>query len=66
MPNTQPAGLLHLLTVYEHPTAHRMVCHAHSISLERGVFPGDSVLPANSPPGAATAPPGCREEIPTA
>ncbi|MGV9653138.1 hypothetical protein [Streptomyces sp. NPDC003554] len=65
MPNTQPAGLLHLLNVYEHPTAHRMVCHAHSVSLERGVFP-DSVLPANSPPGAATAPPGCREEIPTA
>ncbi|MFD8214916.1 hypothetical protein ACFV2U_14550 [Streptomyces sp. NPDC059697] len=49
-------GLLHVLIVYERPSAHRVVCHARSVSLERGVFLGDSVLPVDSPPGAVIPP----------
>lgn len=56
MTGTEPFGLLHVLIVYERPSAHRVVCHARSISLERGVFLGDSVLPVDSPPGAVMTP----------
>ncbi|MFF1447859.1 hypothetical protein ACFVYF_06850 [Streptomyces sp. NPDC058274] len=33
-----------------------VVCHARSVGLERAVFLGDSVLPVDSPPGAAIPP----------
>ncbi|SFH17784.1 hypothetical protein [Streptomyces mirabilis] len=56
MMSTEPVGLLHVLIVYERPSAHRVVCHARSVSLERGVFLGDSVLPVDSPPGAVIPP----------
>ncbi len=56
MMGTEPVGLLHVLIIYERPSAHRVVCHARSVSLERGVFLGDSVLPVDSPAGAVTAP----------
>ncbi|MFJ3302351.1 hypothetical protein ACIPSA_04385 [Streptomyces sp. NPDC086549] len=56
MMGTEPVGLLRVLIVYERPSAHRVVCHARSVSLERGVFLGDSVLPVDSPPGAAIPP----------
>ncbi|MFF8992208.1 hypothetical protein ACF09H_20140 [Streptomyces sp. NPDC014983] len=56
MTGTEPVGLLHVLIIYERPSAYRVVCHARSLSLERGVFLGDSVLPVDSPPGAVMAP----------
>lgn len=49
-------GLLDVLIVYERPSAHRVVCHARSVSLERGVLIGDSVLPADNPSGTAISP----------
>ncbi|MGW2637385.1 hypothetical protein [Streptomyces sp. NPDC001348] len=52
MTSTEPEGLLDVLIIYERPSAHRVVCHARSVSLERGVFLGDSVLPVDTPPGA--------------
>ncbi|WP_217561064.1 hypothetical protein [Streptomyces sp. GbtcB6] len=54
--STDPVGLLDVLIIYERPSAHRVVCHARSVSLERGVFLGDAVLPADSPPGALISP----------
>ncbi|MFF3512483.1 hypothetical protein [Streptomyces sp. NPDC002573] len=56
MTSTEPVGLLNVLIIYERPSARRVVCHARSVSLERPVFLGDSVLPVDSPPGAVTPP----------
>ncbi len=56
MSSTEPVGLLEVVLEYERPSAHRVVCHARCISLERGVFIGESVLPVDSPPGDRTSP----------
>ncbi|MET8137729.1 hypothetical protein [Streptomyces sp. NPDC005251] len=56
MSSTEPVGLLHVVIMYERPSAHRVICHARCISLERGVFVGESVLPVDSPPGDRTSP----------
>lgn len=40
----------------ERPSANRVSCHARCIGLGRSVFPGDSVLPENSPPDAGASP----------
>ncbi|MFG2961964.1 hypothetical protein ACIQPR_29975 [Streptomyces sp. NPDC091280] len=50
MTGTEPEGLLQVETVYERPSADKVVCHARCISVGRSVFPGDSVLPVDSPP----------------
>jgi hypothetical protein len=36
--------------VYERPSANRVSCHARCVSVGRSIFPGDSVLPVDSPP----------------
>ncbi|MCX4598063.1 hypothetical protein OG819_53760 [Streptomyces sp. NBC_01549] len=56
MSSTEPVGLLQVEIMYERPSAHRVVCHARCISLGRSVFPGDSVLPVDSPPDDGTPP----------
>ncbi|MFF4017895.1 hypothetical protein [Streptomyces sp. NPDC001843] len=56
MTSTEPEGLLEVLIIYERPSAHRVVCHARSVSLERGVFLRDAVLPVVSPPEAVIHP----------
>ncbi|MFE9096561.1 hypothetical protein [Streptomyces sp. NPDC007264] len=56
MMSTDPVGLLRVLIVHERPSAHRVVCHSRCVSLERGVFVGDSVLPVDTPPGAVIPP----------
>ena len=43
-------GLLQVEIVHERPSAHCVACHARSVSLERGVLPGDLALPADTPP----------------
>lgn len=45
-----------MVIVYERPSANRVVCHARCMSVGRSVFPGDSVLPVNSPPDDRTSP----------
>jgi hypothetical protein len=57
MSGTEPVGLLRVVIVYEWPSAHKVVCHARCISGGKSVFPGDSVLPEDSPPddGAPSA-----------
>ncbi|MFI1565477.1 hypothetical protein ACH4ZX_20905 [Streptomyces sp. NPDC020490] len=54
--STEPVGLLRVLIVYERPSAHRVLCHARSVSRERGVLIGDSVLPVDSPSRAVISP----------
>ena len=56
MTATEPEGLLRVLIVYERPSADRVSCHARCISVGRSVFPGDSVLPVDSPPDAGISP----------
>ncbi|MGW2959946.1 hypothetical protein ACWDGI_15865 [Streptomyces sp. NPDC001220] len=56
MSGTEPVGLLRVVIVYERPSAHRVICHARCISVGKSVFPGDSVLPEDSPPDARTSP----------
>jgi hypothetical protein len=53
---TEPVGLLKVVTVYERPSANTVVCHARCVSVGRSVFPGDSVLPVDSPPDDGTSP----------
>ncbi|MEU5093817.1 hypothetical protein [Streptomyces sp. NPDC020996] len=54
--STEPVGLLRVLIVHERPSAHRVLCHARSVSRERGVFIDGSVRPVDSPPGAVISP----------
>ncbi|MFF4114475.1 hypothetical protein [Streptomyces sp. NPDC001714] len=56
MTGTEPEGLLRVLIVYERPSVNKVTCHARCISLERSIFPGDSVLPVDSSPGAGVSP----------
>jgi len=53
---TEPEGLLGVLIVYERPSPNGVSCHARCISVGRSVFPGDSVLPVDSPPDAGGTP----------
>jgi len=50
MSGTEPVGLLRVLIVYEWPSANKVICHARCVSVGRSVFPGESVLPVDSPP----------------
>ncbi|MGW2518580.1 hypothetical protein ACWC09_16510 [Streptomyces sp. NPDC001617] len=54
MTGTEPEGLLGVEIVYERPSANTVVCHARCISVGRSVFPGDAVLPEDSPVAAVT------------
>ncbi|MFJ3771481.1 hypothetical protein ACIPX0_07245 [Streptomyces sp. NPDC090075] len=56
MGTAEPVGLLGVVIVYEPISAHRVVCHARCISVGRSVFPGDSVLPLDSPPDGPASP----------
>jgi hypothetical protein len=56
MSNTEPVGLLQVVIVYERPSANRVVCHARCVSVGRSLFPGDAVLPVESPPHAEASP----------
>ncbi|MEV8034884.1 hypothetical protein [Streptomyces sp. NPDC086182] len=56
MSSTEPSGRLQVAIVYERPSAHKVACHARCVSLGRSVFPGDSVLPLDSPPDDAAPP----------
>ncbi|MGW7240968.1 hypothetical protein [Streptomyces sp. NPDC054804] len=56
MSGTEPVGLLQVEIVYERPAANRVVCHARCVSVGRSVFPGDSVLPVDSPVDAGASP----------
>jgi hypothetical protein len=56
MRGTEPVGLLKVVIVYERPAANRVVCHARCVSVGRSVFPGDSVLPLDSPQGSGVSP----------
>lgn len=51
-----PVGLLQVEIVYERPSANKVVCHARCVSVGRSVFPGDAVLPPDSPADAGSAP----------
>lgn len=56
MTGTEPVGLLKVVVVYERPSVNRVSCHARCVSVGRSVFPGDSVLPVDSPPDAGVTP----------
>ncbi|MFF4312723.1 hypothetical protein ACWCY6_14260 [Streptomyces sp. 900105755] len=56
MSGTEPVGLLQVDLVYERPSANRVVCHARCVSVGRSIFPGDSVLPVDSPVDAGLSP----------
>ena len=56
MSGPEPVGLLNVVIVYERPSANRVSCHARCVGVGRSVFPGDSVLPVDSPPDAGVTP----------
>ncbi|MDQ0931119.1 hypothetical protein [Streptomyces turgidiscabies] len=56
MSGTGPVGLLRVVIVCEWPSANRVICHARCVSVGRSVFPGDSVLPVDSPAGSGVSP----------
>ncbi|MFE2427297.1 hypothetical protein ACFXJ5_11165 [Streptomyces sp. NPDC059373] len=56
MSSTEPVGLLQVAIVYERPSANRVSCHARCVSVGRSIFPGDSVLPVDSPPDDGAPP----------
>ncbi|MFD7682006.1 MULTISPECIES: hypothetical protein [unclassified Streptomyces] len=50
MSNAEVVGLLQVAIVYERSSVNRVSCHARCVSVGRSIFPGDSVLPVDSPP----------------
>ena len=56
MSDIEPVGLLKVVIVYERPSANTVSCHARCISVGRSIFPGDAVLPVDSPPDAGVSP----------
>ncbi|NEA62970.1 hypothetical protein [Streptomyces sp. SID12488] len=56
MTGNEPEGLLRVLIVYERPAADKVICHARCVSVGRSVFPGDLVLPMDTPPDAGGPP----------
>ena len=56
MSTAEPVGLLGVVIMYERASAHKVACHARCVSLGRSVFPGDSVLPVDSPPDGPASP----------
>ncbi|MGW7420157.1 hypothetical protein ACWGJB_08840 [Streptomyces sp. NPDC054813] len=56
MSSTEAVGLLQVAIVYERPSANRVSCHARCVSAGRSIFPGDAVLPVDSPPDAGAPP----------
>ncbi|MGW2569073.1 hypothetical protein [Streptomyces sp. NPDC001537] len=56
MSGTEPDGLLQVEIVYERPSTNKVICHARCVSVGRSVFPGDAVLPVDSPVDAGSPP----------
>ena len=52
----EPVGLLQVESMYEWPSANRVICHARCVSVGRSVFPGDLVLAVDSQPGSGVSP----------